>query len=314
MPIQLSVIIVSYNSFNILKRCLKSLYEFTSGISFEVIIVDNASSEGDISKIIVDFSNIRVIKNEYNIGFAAANNKGLNIAEGKYILFLNNDVIFKENTLQKILLFLESSNDSRMLIGCRLLNDDGSIQISIDRFDSIWNTLTTSFFLYTFFPKSKVFNRYYENFSELKDPKSVHIIKGAFILSNKKFIDDLGGFDERFFFYSEEKDLCKRAINFGGKVIFYPNTEVIHLGGATAGEESWFKYKHILISKIQYFSKHYSFLKSTIIISIFVFGIVIRIPTYIFIGIFNKSFLNKSFLCLKQIIYLPKAIMLRNGK
>lgn len=314
MQIQISVIIISYNSFNILRKCLISLYKFTSGISFEVIVVDNASTEGNIDDFLIDFPKLKILKNQHNIGFAAANNRGLNLAVGKYILFLNNDVIFKENTLQKILSFLEAYDDYRVLIGCRLLNEDGTIQESVDRFDSIWNTITTSFFLYKLFPKSRIFNRYYENFLSLDSPLNVHIIKGAFIISIKKFIDELSGFDERFFFYAEEKDLCKRAIDLGGKVIFYPNSEVFHLGGATAGEESWFKYKQILKSKIQYFRKHYSFLKRAIIISIFILGIIIRIPIYFVLGFYRKSFLNKSYLCLKQVLYLPKVLKLSNDK
>lgn len=128
--IDISIIIVSYNNFDILKQCLNSIYKFTSKISFEIIIVDNNSSEKGLTKIVDGYSELKLIRNKENKGFSKANNQGLELAQGRYILFLNNDTELIEDVLYKLVEFSDSS-ELDYLIGVKLLNTDFTLQHSI---------------------------------------------------------------------------------------------------------------------------------------------------------------------------------------
>ena len=156
--IDVSIIIVNYNSFNLLIQCIDSLIKFTKAVSYEIIVVDNHSMEDLIDDVLSKYDEIKLIKNNENKGFGSANNLGLAIARGKYVLFLNNDTVFFENTIKKIYYFAESSHDP-LVVGCKLLNSDNSLQHSVFDFPSPWYVFTSNFFLYALFPKSKYFNK-----------------------------------------------------------------------------------------------------------------------------------------------------------
>jgi len=189
-----------------------------------------------------------------------------------------------------------------------LLNADGSFQVSIADFDNITNLLGENFFLYKIFSKSKKLNRFVENYLNLNEPKKVDIIKGAFIFGEKKYFDLLEGFDSRFYFYSEESDLCKRFKDLYGEVIYFPNTKIIHLGGATTEAIPWFSLKNLSIGKIQYFQKHFSGLYFCIALLIHFIGIFIRVPVFLFIGIIklNKHEIRRTWLYFRLLFVYPK--------
>lgn len=304
--VDVSVIIVNYNSFNLLKNCLDSLYKCSNNYTYEVIVVDNNSEAGDVGRITSNYENLVLIKNKMNKGFAAANNQGLKIARGKYILFLNNDTIFIEKTIEKLLNFL-ADKDEMTLVGCKLLNEDLSHQVSVVDFDSIWNLFGEYFFLYLLFPKNRKLNRYHFNFKNINQPIEVDVIKGAYIFGSANALRDLEGFDERFFFYSEEYDLCYRLKKKGGKVFYYPNSSIIHLGSATAGKIPWFMFKNLSCAKIQIYQKHFSNTKFILAMFIHFIGNFIRVPLYLVLGVFtlNKSLVSKSFYFFRLLFVYP---------
>jgi len=307
--IDVSIIIINYNNFHLLDECLRSIYKFTNQISFEVIVIDNNSSEGDVSVITSKFRNVKLIKNNENKGFSAANNQAFKIALGEYYLILNNDTIFIENTIKKILDFVSKRSD-RIFVGCRLLNADKTFQESVMNFPSAWNTLSDSLFLSKLFKRSKFFNKNALSFDNIQDVIEVDVIKGAFMFCSADDIKQLNGFDENFYFYSEELDLCKRFIDSGGKIIYYPKTSIIHIGGATVTNDKLFFYRNQAISRIQYFQKHLSGVSFLAAVIFYYLGILIRIPIYFFIGvlIFKPNYLNKSKHYFKQLFYYPKNV------
>lgn len=274
LNIDISIIIINFNSYELTSQTLNSLAEFSLGFSYEIIIVDNFSEDGSGLKLKNDFSDYQFILNKENLGFAKANNQALKIANGNYILFLNNDVIFKENAIKSLLEYLGKEND-KILIAPRLLNADGSVQHSIYSFQTLWLSFTTYFFLYKLFPKSKYFNRYYLMNKGVEEITNVETVTGAFMLFKKENILELNGFDEDYFFYGEDNDLCKRFRDSGGRIIYYPKVEITHLKGATK-KTNWFHVKHHTLSVINLFRKHYSLPKRIIARILFFIGIILR--------------------------------------
>ena len=147
-----SIIIINFNQFTLLYNCLNTLEKFINYISYEIIVVDNNSTDGDIELITNEFENIKLIKNEKNEGFAKANNRGSEIAEGKYLLLLNNDVEFFQNSIKDIFDFMEK-RESEQLVGCKLLNKDYSIQTSVQSFPTLLNVFGANFFLYKIYDR-----------------------------------------------------------------------------------------------------------------------------------------------------------------
>ncbi len=290
--IDISIILVNYNSYSLTEQTLSSFLKFTYGFSYEIIIVDNASADNSGKRLKDNYPEYVYILNDKNLGFAKANNLALNVAKGDYILFLNNDVIFIENTINELLNYLKKSND-KILIAPRLLNKDGTIQYSVYSFQTLWLSFTTYFFLYALFPKSKYFNRYYLMNRGVDKIIEVDGVTGAFMLFRKKDIIELNGFDENFFFYGEDNDLCKRFRDSGGKIIYYPKVSLIHLKGGT-NKTNWFHEKNHLFSARRLFKKHFPKHQRVIAIILLYFGNLSRGIILFIKYLFTKDILDKN--------------------
>lgn len=303
--VDVSVIIVNYNSFQLLNETFSSLIEHTKGLTYEIIVVDN-NSEGNVESVTRHYPDIKLIKNNINKGFAAANNQAVNIAIGDFLLFLNNDTKFIENAIKNVFDFAKKNNE-KIFIGIQLLNEDRSKQESVVEFPSVWNAFTENFFLYKIFKRSKLFNKYYLNEIELTNPTFVDVIRGAFMFCPKNEIVKLGGFDERFFFYSEETDLCYRFRMNEGNVIFLPAVKIIHYGGVATENDPWFKYKNQTIGKIQFYQKHFRGIKFISVIIIHWIGLILRGIIFSISGIItnNKKLFMKGIYFFKQVTVYP---------
>lgn len=262
---------------------------------FEIIVVDNNSKEEGLTEIICKFPNLVLIQNKENRGFAVANNQGSKIAKGEFLLILNNDTILIENTVKEIFDFARRLK-IRSIVGCKLLNKDLTLQHSISDFDNFWNVFGEKFFLYLILKKSQLFNRFHQNFKLTNEILEVDVLKGAFLFISKGEFNKLNGFDDSFFFYSEETDLCKRFKNDGGKVIYYPKTSIIHLGGEATSQNLWFQYKNLNLSKIRYFQKHLAGLELYLTIVVHYIGNLIRVPLYFLMGLikFDSYYIKKA--------------------
>ncbi|MFH1601753.1 MAG: glycosyltransferase family 2 protein [Candidatus Shapirobacteria bacterium] len=231
--IDLSIIIISFNTKKILGQCLKSILSSRDKLRKEIIIVDNASAD-DSLRIVrkFQFSNsnfqIKLIKNKKNLGFAKANNQGIKIARGKNVLLLNSDTLVKKNSLSKLVKFAKKNKDLGA-VAPRLLNADGSVQPSCFRFPSVKGAIK-EFWL----SKKNSFSKYYPKTGQ---PALVEAAVGAALLLPQKTIAKIGLLDERYFMYFEDLDYCRRIKKAGLKIYYLPQAEIVHIHGASGKKE-----------------------------------------------------------------------------
>lgn len=273
-----SIILVNHNSREILRKCLKSIGKQTKGIAYEIILVDNNSTDGSAEMVQADFPAVQLIRNSENRGFAAANNQGISRACGDYMLLLNSDTEVLDGAIQKTVEFMERHPDASV-VGCRLLNRDGTLQPSCRSFPSVLNLFTESFFLYIIFKRSNLFGKYYMTFFNHESIREVDVVKGAYMMIRKEVFDRVGLFDESYFMYAEEMDFCYRAKKSGHKVFFYPGSQVIHLGGGSIADPQRYT-RQIYDSQILFFRKHFTGIHRNAVILIKQAGIALRIVVY----------------------------------
>jgi hypothetical protein len=179
-----------------------------------------------------EFPQVIVITNTENSGFAAANNQGIVIAKGRYVLLLNSDTIILDDVIKKTVLFADANGEAAV-VGCRVQNLDGTLQQTCFMFPSSLNMLLSSTYLYKLFPKSKFFGRERMTWWDRSSVSEVDVVTGCFMLVRQQAIEKIGLMDERFFVYGEETDWCYRFKKNGWKVMFTPDGEIIHYGGQT---------------------------------------------------------------------------------
>jgi GT2 family glycosyltransferase len=249
----ISVIIVSWNVRDLLKKCLESIFRHTQDVAFEVIMVDNASTDGTLEMLKHYFPNVKLIANQKNLGFAKANNIGIREAQGEYILLLNPDTEFIENSLEKVVQKMESDENIGVL-GCRILNSDKSLQPSVRRFPTLASQLIILLKLHRLFP-SLLNNYLAKDFDYSKEAEAVQVM-GAFFCVSRTVFEQIGLLDEEYFIWFEEVDFCRRAKKVGYKVIYCPEISIIHHSGQSFAQvdtlkKQWWFFR----SALHYFSK-----------------------------------------------------------
>ena len=284
-----SVIIVNWNTRDILRNCLLSIYEQTNEIDFEVIVVDNASTDGSVEMVKKDFPQVILIENMGNRGFAAANNQGLKIAKGQYILLLNSDTIVLDGAIQKTVAFAEQHPEAAA-IGCKVLNPDGSLQPTCFMFPSLLNMFLSSTYLYKVFPKSKFFGREQMTWWDRSDVREVDVVTGCFMLVRKKAIEQVGMMDEQFFMYAEETDWCYRFRQAEWKVMFNPAVEIIHHGGQSSKQTRTKMLVQLRLSILHFIGKHYGLLSHKIASLLVVLFFVVRVPAWLIVYVFGSDY------------------------
>jgi hypothetical protein len=225
MKTSLSIIIANYNTCDLILNCIKSIKSEESGVSREIIVVDNGSSDGSIhelEKLQKEDSFFTLIKNDNNYGFSKAVNQGIKIAQGEYILLLNSDTLVKRNSLGKLVDFAKTKNDAGV-IGPKLIYGDGKVQTSVFNFPTVINAIRE----YWRGEKS-VFESYTP---QTKNPAIVDAVVGAAFLITPKALKTVGLLDERYFMYFEDLDYCKRVWKSGLKVYYLPGSEIVHYHG-----------------------------------------------------------------------------------
>ncbi len=288
ISMNVSIVIVNWNTKSILRDCLKSVYEQTKDISFEVIVIDNASADGSVDMIKSDFPKVILIENKKNKGFAAANNQGIARAKGRYVLLLNPDTMILDNAIAKTVRFADLHPDAAV-IGSRVLNVDGTLQPSCFMFPSLLNMILSSTYLYKLFPRSKFFGRERMTWWDRNDVREVEVVTGCFMLIRRDAIDQVGMMDEQFFMYAEETDFCFRVKQAGYKNIFTPDAEIIHLGGQSTEQVK----KAMTIQKrksiLQFIKKHNGPHVYRIACLLAVLFFAVRLPVWLMIGLFRTG-------------------------
>ena len=227
----LSIVIVNFNAGKLLKECIDSIYRETMTIPFDIWVVDNDSRDDSIAMIKEYLPRVNLIQNQTNIGFARANNIAISRTKSDYVLLLNPDTIILDAAIEKMVGFMDSHPQAG-IAGCKVLNEDGTLQLASRR--SI-PTPGVAFFRLTglsrLFPNSSLMAKYNLTYLDPDKPNEVDAVSGAFLMSRRKVIDNIGLLDEDFFMYGEELDWCIRAKNAGWKVIYYPAAKIIHYKG-----------------------------------------------------------------------------------
>ena len=228
-----SIIIVSFNTREILRGCLARLFEVTQDLHIEVIVVDNNSRDASAEMVERDFPAVKSIRSGVNLGFAAANNLGFKAAGGEFILLLNPDALLEPGALHKALAHI-SADPAIGMGGGRLLDEAGRMQPSARRYPSLLNEVLVLSGLAARFPKSRFFGRFDRTWDDSGRPASVDWVPGAFALIRRSALDAVGPFDERFFLYYEEVDLCLRLHRAGWAIWYWPDVLVRHTGGESS--------------------------------------------------------------------------------
>lgn len=229
-----SIVIVSFNTKMITIDCLKSIYELTVGCSYEVIVIDNNSHDGSVELIKRTFPQTIVVENRINRGFAAANNQGLKIAKGKYILLLNPDTKVYRDTLVNTFKFADSYQ-SAGIIGCRVFGRDGEQQSTIFKDKSISDVIINLFMPNRIMRKYKTFGKSRYVGIDLEQTHCVDVVAGCFMFTRREVYEQIGGMDEDFFMYGEESEWCYRVRQNGWKIVYYPKARIMHYGGLSTG-------------------------------------------------------------------------------
>lgn len=284
----MSIVIVSWNTREILRDCLLSLYQNPPQSEFEVIVVDNDSADGSAGMVEDDFPNVALIKSPSNVGFAAANNLGFKVAKGDYILLLNSDTIVLGDALQKTLEYAQSKPDYGV-VSCRMLNSDHSLQHNCFMLPSLLNSLIFLSGMYKIIPKSRFFGRAEMTWWNYQGEMDVEALKGCFMLVQRRALDEVGGMDERFFMYSEEIDWCYRFSKKGWKLGYFPGAEIVHLGGASAAklgpDRALIKDK----SNVLYMRKHYSYPRYIAGYALMILFYVSRLPGVALLSVISNK-------------------------
>jgi N-acetylglucosaminyl-diphospho-decaprenol L-rhamnosyltransferase len=232
----LSIIFVNWNSATFLRECLKSIYARPLAFSFEIIIVDNDSPDKNIDTIEQEFVNVRIIESKANLGFAGANNLGYRNSSGEFLLFLNPDTEVLDGSIETLIETVKTIPDAG-IVGCKLLNTDGSIQISsIQTFPTILNQVLDIEALQLRWPACPLWN-IAPLFSKSTSPVSVEVVSGACMTVRRDVFEKAGLFSEDYFMYAEDLDLCYRVSRLGLKNYYVGSVEVLHHGGKSSGQK-----------------------------------------------------------------------------
>lgn len=228
---QLSVIILNYNVRYFLELCVLSVEKAIQNVEAEIIVVDNNSTDDSCVMMQSRFPAIKLIQNNDNVGFPKGNNIGVRLAQGEYICILNPDTVVAEDTFEKVLAFAQKQNNLG-IVGCKLIDGTGNFLPESKRgIPTPWVAFTKILGLYKWFPKSALCNRYYAQHLSENQTGEVEILVGAFMLMKRALYNELGGFDENCFMYSDDVDLSYMALQKGKSNYYFPETTVIHYKG-----------------------------------------------------------------------------------
>jgi N-acetylglucosaminyl-diphospho-decaprenol L-rhamnosyltransferase len=228
-----SVIIINWNSREYLKECLQSLIRHTKEITYEILVLDNASFDGSAEMIAAEYPQVNFIQVRKNLGFAAGNNLAARRATGEMLLFLNPDTALQCDALSFLYQALKADQQAGVA-GARLLNSDRTVQTScIQAFPTVLNSFIDSDFLRKLFPRAAIWGMK-PLFSTSNEPSQVDAVSGACLMIRRSLFDMLNGFDERYFMYTEDRDLCYRAYVSGCARLHVPSAVVVHHGGGSS--------------------------------------------------------------------------------
>jgi GT2 family glycosyltransferase len=231
---KLSIVIICWNDWKVIENCLRSIFNGTHEIQYEVIVSDNGSTDGSVERIRAHFPTVRVLENGANLGFSKGNNAGIRLAQGEYILILNPDTIIHYGSLDRWITFADRHPEAGAF-GCAVRNPDGTYQESARPFPTFRRSLIAALYLRPLGYLGQVFQG--DTYLGWKgdSEREVDVQSGCCVMFRGNLLNQLGGFDERFFYQFEEVDLCRRVWQAGYTIRFTPEASITHLGGQSVG-------------------------------------------------------------------------------
>jgi GT2 family glycosyltransferase len=266
----LSIIIVNYNNFRVLRDCLPTLMPAIDGLDVEILLSDNGSGDGSLEWIEREYPTIRIIRNGQNLGFAEGNNRALPHARGDHLLLLNPDTLIVGDAIRTMLHFLREH--SRVgAVGCKLLAPDGTRQVSARRFPTLLTYFLQFSGLAYRFPRHPFFGAYNLSFWDGETARSVDWICGAALMFRREVLEKAGPLDPEFFLTYDEVDFCHRIKDAGFEVWYIPQAQIIHLEGQSAPQADFKpqgRMKYLTVernSRFRYFRKHHGLLYAVLV-------------------------------------------------
>jgi GT2 family glycosyltransferase len=257
--VDVSIVIVNWNACAYLRNCLRSIAEHAHARTYEVIVVDNNSSDGSQEMLRTEFPDVIAVLNEDNPGFAGGNNQGLRIARGRYVLLLNPDTLVLDGAIDTSVECADTLRDRKVgVIGCQVWEDAATIQKTCFRFPSPLNTFLNLLGLTRKFPNSRLLGRAEMGWWDRRDEREVEVVSGMFMLVRREALEQVGPMDEGYFMYAEEADWCYRFWQAGWKCLFTPRARIMHLdgGGKSAEQVSAKMYVHLQKSILRFHRKN----------------------------------------------------------
>ena len=254
---RISVVVVVWNAKHYVEECLGSLREHCRQVYSEVIVVDNASTDGTPEMIAELFPEFHLILNPENLGFARANNIGIAQSSGDYVCLVNSDVKFLDDCISPMVRYLSDHPEAGML-GPRMLAQDGEVRRSTMRFPTVWNNFCRAIGLDYLFKGSRSFGGLLMNDFDHRTTAEVEVLNGWFLVVRRRAVQRVGLLDPQFFMYGEDVDWCYRFWQAGEKVVFFSGAGAIHYGGASSSNAPVRFYLELYRATWQYWRKHYS--------------------------------------------------------
>jgi len=252
-PVEVSVCIANWNCCDLLRACLRSLLHQDQGVCLEVIVVDNASSDGAADMVAHEFPEVLLVRNRDNAGFSRANNQAARRAHGRYLFFLNNDTAVPAGTLRQLVDYMHAHPDSA-IVGPRLRGSDGRVQCSYRRLPSARTLLHRTWLLRWTGLLRDSYRDYRRIPMDSLEPLPVEMLMGAALLMTRERFGVIGGWDEDFTFGGEDLELCLRAAG-QGKIVYFPQAEILHHGRASTRQHLEFSSPHIAVGFAKYLRK-----------------------------------------------------------
>lgn len=314
--IDLSIVIVSYNTRELTAQCLRSILQLDTGLKLELIVVDNASPDGSAKALSREFPEIRVIESGGNHGFACANNIGFRASTGRYILCLNPDTVVEKDALVKPMQFLESHPEAAMAT-VRLKDADCLEEIGAMRFPSPLLFMMLAFFPRAWVAKMPFVGDFRYQSSDLRSTFSCDAIIGCFMMLPRWTLEQTGGFDDDFFMYGEEVEWCYRVRQAGHQIYYLGSYSILHYDGASTRGMSRWKLKTMATGQILAQAKMHGVLAAKLTNFCMIIGQVVRLPIWVAMAVMgNKEILFNNwdkliFLCRK--LALPVADLLQSS-
>jgi len=274
--IDVSFIIVNWNTKDLLLECIESIRAARKNLNIEIIVVDNASSDGSPEAVRNLSDHINIIVNNNNIGFSKANNIGMRRSHGRYMCVVNSDIKVLNYCIEDAIGYMDN-NHSIGVLGPQVLNRQMKIQYTCREYPNLWSTFCQAFGFHRFFEKSKLFKDSFMTYFDHTSIRKVDVLSGCFLIVRKEAIQQVGFFDERFFIYGEDVDWCRRFNEAGWDVIFYPLSHVIHYGGTSSASAPARFNIEMLKAHFQYWEKWHGNPSNALYIILRLFSVYFRV-------------------------------------